>query len=52
MPVPVKPTACGLSLALSVILTEAARVPIAEGVKVTLMLQFAPAATEVPQVFV
>jgi hypothetical protein len=32
--------------------TEAVRVPLAEGVKVTLMVQLAPAATELPQVLV
>jgi len=34
------------------ILTEALRLPVACGVKVTLMLQLAFAATLVPQVFV
>jgi hypothetical protein len=33
-------------------LTEAARLPLAEGVNVTLILQFPPAATELPQVLV
>jgi hypothetical protein len=33
-------------------LTEAARLPLAAGVKVTLMVQFPPAATELPQVLV
>jgi hypothetical protein len=32
--------------------TEAERPPVAVGVKVTLMVQVAPAATEVPQVLV
>ena len=43
-PVPVKLTVCGLPLALSVIVRVPVRVPEAVGVKVTLMLQFAPAA--------
>jgi O-antigen ligase len=33
-------------------LTEAERLPLAEGVNVTLMVQLAPAATELPHVFV
>jgi hypothetical protein len=33
-------------------LTEAVRLPPAVGVKVTLIVQFAPAATELPQVLV
>jgi hypothetical protein len=37
---------------LSLIETEALLVPVAVGVKVTLMVQSAPAATLVPQVFV
>jgi hypothetical protein len=37
---------------LSVIVRVPLRVPFAVGVKVTLMAQLAPAATEVPQVFV
>src|SRR5215472_316479 len=49
-PEPVRLTACGLPLALSAMLIEAARDPIAEGVKVTLMLQLPPAATEAPHV--
>ena len=32
--------------------TDAVRVPVAVGLKVTLIVQFAPAATLVPQVFV
>ena len=35
---------------MSAILTEAVRVPVARGVKVTLMVQLAAAATLVPQV--
>lgn len=52
VPVPVSETVCGLPAALSVIETEAVRMPFAVGLKVTLMLQLAPAATLVPQVFV
>ena len=39
-------------MALSVILSEAVRLALAEGVKVTLMVQLPPAATELPQVLV
>ena len=39
-------------MALSVMVTEAVRVPLAMGVKVTLIVQFAPAPTELPQVLV
>ena len=49
VPVPERLTVCGLPLALSVMLTEAARLPVAVGVKVTLMPQFAPAPTVLPQ---
>ena len=52
MPVPDRPTVWGLPLALSAMLTEAARLPLAEGVKVTLIVQFPPAATELPQLLV
>jgi hypothetical protein len=41
---------CGLPAALSVTLTAAVRVPLAVGLKVTFMLQLAPAANELPQV--
>jgi hypothetical protein len=50
-PVPVRLTDCGLPAALSVIVRAALRVPVAVGVNVTLMLQLAPAATLVPQLF-
>jgi hypothetical protein len=33
-------------------LTEAVRLPLAEGVNVTLIVQFPPAATELPQLLV
>jgi hypothetical protein len=52
VPVPERLTVCGLPLALSVMLTKAARLPLAEGLKVTLIVQFPPAATELPQVLV
>jgi hypothetical protein len=52
VPVPVKVTDCGLLGALSVILIEAVRLPEAEGVKVTLIVQAPFAATELPQVLV
>jgi hypothetical protein len=43
---------CGLPLALSVILSEAMRRPVAVGVNVTLTVQLAPAATVLAQVLV
>jgi len=43
-PVPVRDTLCGLPVALSVMLTLAVRLPVAVGLKVTLIVQFAPAA--------
>jgi len=52
LPAPVRLTDCGLPLALSVMLTEAVRLPLAEGVNATLMVQLAPAATELPHVLV
>jgi hypothetical protein len=52
MPVPAKVSGCGLPGALSVIAIEAVRVPRAVGVKVTLIVQFPPAATELPHVLV
>jgi hypothetical protein len=52
LPVPFSATACGLPEALSVIVTLAARFPAAVGLKVTLMEQFAPAATLPPHVLV
>src|SRR5437588_2072350 len=44
VPLPLTRPACGLPLALSVMLTLALREPVAVGVKVTLMVQEAPAA--------
>jgi hypothetical protein len=52
VPVPVRVTVWGLPLALSVIVTEAVRFPLAVGVNVTLIVQLPAAATELPQVFV
>ena len=46
---PERLTTWGLLLALLVRVNEAVRVPLAEGVKVTLTVQLAPAATEPPQ---
>jgi hypothetical protein len=50
VPVPLSGTCCGLPAALSVTLTAALRVPLAVGLKVTLIVQLAPAASELPQV--
>ena len=52
VPVPERPTDWGLPVALSVIARAAARVPLAAGVKVALMVQLAPAATLDPQLLV
>jgi hypothetical protein len=52
VPVPVRLTVCGLPVALSVIVTKPLRVPAVVGVKVTLIMQFEPGLTVVPQVFV
>ena len=49
---PERVTVWGLPLALSVMLTEAVRLPLAEGLNVTLIVQLLPAATELPQVLV
>jgi hypothetical protein len=52
-PVPVSVIVCGVPVALSEMVTEAARAPVAVGVKVTLIAQFPLfAATELPQVLV
>jgi len=50
VPVPLSGTCCGLPEALSVTLTAALRVPVAVGLKVTLIVQLAAAASELPQV--
>ena len=52
LPLPVRLTVCGLPAALSVIVTLAVLVPVAVGVNVTLIVQLAPAGTELPQVLV
>ena len=52
VPVPERLTVWGLPLALSAMLSAAVRAPLADGVKVTLIVQLAPAATLVPQLFV
>jgi len=51
-PVPVKLSVCGLPVALSVMVSEALREPVADGVNVTLIVQLAPAPTLVWQLFV
>ena len=48
-PVPDRLTFWGLPEALSAILTEAVRLPLAVGVKLTLSVQFDPAGSELPQ---
>src|SRR5581483_2175306 len=52
VPVPVRPIDCGLPVALSLMVTVPVRAPVAAGAKVTLIVQLAPAATELPQVWV
>jgi hypothetical protein len=51
-PTPVSGSNCGLSDALSVMLTAALRLPVADGVKVTLMLQLPPTETDVTQLLI
>jgi len=48
VPVPLKPTVCGLPLALSVKLSEALKLPVADGVNVTLTVQVLLGATAAP----
>jgi hypothetical protein len=43
-PVPLSATLCGLPAALSLMLMALLRLPLADGVKVTLIVQLAPAA--------
>ena len=50
VPTPLRITFCGLPAPLSVTLSDALRAPVAAGVKVTLIVQLAPAANEFPQV--
>jgi hypothetical protein len=52
VPTPPSGTCCGLPAALSVTLRAAECAPLAVGLNVTLMLQLAPAANELPQVWV
>lgn len=52
VPVPLSETCCGLPTALSVTLRAALRAPLAAGLKVTLIVQLAPAASELPHVWV
>jgi hypothetical protein len=52
VPVPERLTVCGLPVALSAMLRDALRVPAAAGVKVTLIVQLAPASTLDPQLLV
>ena len=52
MPVPVRFTTCGLPGALSVMVNVPGWLPVAVGVKVTLIVQFPPAAIEDPQLSV
>ena len=51
-PVPVRLTVCGLPVALSVTVIVPGWLPVAVGVKVTVMVQLAAAATDAPQVLV
>jgi hypothetical protein len=48
--VPERLTVCGLPLALSAMLRVAVRAPLAAGVNITAIVQWAAAATELPQV--
>jgi hypothetical protein len=52
VPTPPSGTCCGLPAALSLTLSAAVRVPLTVGLKVTLILQLAPAANELPQVWI
>ena len=52
VPVPERLAVWGLLLASSVTVKVPLRVPVAVGAKVTLIVQFAPAATLLPQLFV
>ena len=49
---PVRLTVCGLPVALSVMVIVPGWLPVAVGVKVTVMAQLAAGATDVPQVLV
>ena len=52
MPVPERVTVCGLPLALSEMLSEAVRLPVAAGVNVTLIVHLAPTANDLLHVLV
>jgi len=52
VPVPERITVCRLPAALSVMVSAAERLPLADGVNVTLSVQLAPAASELLQVLV
>src|SRR5438128_12375540 len=49
VPIPLSVTFWGLPAALSVMLSAALRVPLVVGLKLTLIVQLAPAANELPQ---
>ena len=51
-PKPASGSDCALPDALSVMMTAAVRVPVVEGLKVTVMLQLPSGATDLPQLFV
>lgn len=51
-PVPASPTVCGLRGALSANVSPAVRLPVKVGSKVTVTVQSAPIASELPQLFV
>lgn len=51
-PVPVRVTVCRVDELLSLNVMYPVRVPVQDGLNVTLMVQLAAAASEVPQVFV
>jgi len=50
VPIPLRLTFCGLPTALSLTLNAAVRVPDAVGLNLTLIVQLAPTANELPQV--
>jgi hypothetical protein len=52
VPVPLSPIVCGLAPPLSETFSVALRLPVAVGLNVTVMVQLALAATELPQVLV
>jgi hypothetical protein len=52
IPLPERAAVCGLPGALSVMVAAPVRVPVAVGVNVTLIVQFALAASDAPQVLV